>query len=55
MMEFFAMGGYAFFVWGSFLVAALLMIIEPLMVCGKHRTLVKRLSRMIRMNAEEDQ
>jgi heme exporter protein D len=27
--EFFAMGGYAFYVWGSFGACALLMIVEP--------------------------
>ena len=55
MMEFLEMGGYAFYVWGSFLVALLLMVVEPIMVAVKHRTLMKRLSRMIRMNAEESQ
>ena len=29
--EFFAMGGYALYVWGSFSVCALLMIVEPLL------------------------
>ncbi len=29
--EFFAMGGYAFYVWGSFGACALLMIAEPLL------------------------
>jgi len=27
--EFFAMGGYAFYVWGSFGACALLMVVEP--------------------------
>ena len=30
--EFFAMGGYALYVWGSFGVCALLMIAEPFLV-----------------------
>jgi heme exporter protein D len=30
--EFFAMGGYGFFVWGSFAVAAACLIAEPLLV-----------------------
>ena len=36
--EFFAMGGYAFYVWGSFGACALLMLVEPLMAHarGKH-------------------
>ncbi len=29
--EFFAMGGYAFYVWGSFGVTALVLLIEPLL------------------------
>ena len=29
--EFFAMGGYAFYVWGSFGACALLMVAEPLL------------------------
>jgi len=52
--EFFAMGGYALYVWGSFGVTALLMIIEPLML-GKRRTdVLKRVSRIARLNAAED-
>jgi len=35
--EFFAMGGYGFFVWGSFGVAAVCMFIEPLMAIKRHR------------------
>jgi heme exporter protein D len=30
--EFFAMGGYAFYVWGSFGLCAVAMIIEPLLL-----------------------
>ena len=30
--EFFAMGGYAFYVWGSFGVTALALLIEPLLL-----------------------
>lgn len=29
--EFWAMGGYGFFVWGSFLACLLVMVVEPLM------------------------
>ncbi len=52
MAEFFAMGGYAFYVWGSFGVAAAFMIVEPILVARGHRTLKQRLGRMIRMNDE---
>ena len=30
--EFFAMGGYAFYVWGSFGICAITMIAEPILV-----------------------
>ncbi|MEP7298057.1 MAG: heme exporter protein CcmD [Burkholderiales bacterium] len=35
--EFFAMGGYGLYVWGSFGVAALCMLVEPLMAIKRHR------------------
>jgi heme exporter protein D len=35
--EFFAMGGYGFFVWGSFLVTAACMTAEPLLVAARRR------------------
>lgn len=33
--EFFAMGGYALYVWGSFVACAILMVVEPLL--ARHR------------------
>ena len=41
--EFFAMGGYALYVWSSFGVCALVLILEPLMVRARFRTIVGRL------------
>ena len=35
--EFFAMGGYGLYVWGSYAVCALAMIIEPLQILQRHR------------------
>jgi heme exporter protein D len=35
--EFFAMGGYAFYVWGSFGVCALCLAAEPLAVRARRR------------------
>jgi heme exporter protein D len=35
--EFFAMGGYGLYVWGSYVVAAALMLLEPLMAAHRHR------------------
>ncbi|QCB45702.1 heme exporter protein CcmD [Hydrogenophaga sp. PAMC20947] len=35
--EFFAMGGYGLYVWGSYGIAALVMLVEPLLVAKRHR------------------
>jgi heme exporter protein D len=39
--EFFAMGGYGLYVWGSFGVCLIAMIVEPILV-GKRRTAILR-------------
>ena len=41
--EFFAMGGYALYVWSSFGVFALVLILEPLMVRARFRAIMRRL------------
>ena len=43
--EFFAMGGYGFYVWGSFLACAELMVIEPLMAIARQRAALRELAR----------
>ena len=53
--EFFAMGGYAFYVWGSFGVAALFLLVEVVMVRRRKRTIIQRLGRRRRMQAEVKQ
>ncbi len=35
--EFFAMGGYGLYVWGSYLVALAAMSVEPWLVAQRHR------------------
>jgi heme exporter protein D len=35
--EFFAMGGYGLYVWGSYVVTAAFMLIEPVLVLRRHR------------------
>jgi heme exporter protein D len=35
--EFFAMGGYGFYVWGSFAVTAVCLLAEPLLVRARMR------------------
>ena len=42
--EFFAMGGYAFYVWGSFLVTAACIAGEWLLLRTRHREALRRVS-----------
>ena len=50
--EFFAMGGYALYVWGSYGVTALFLLIEVILVMSRKRTITQRLSRRLRMRGE---
>ena len=50
--EFFAMGGYALYVWGSFGAAALCLVIEPLLVRKRLLDAVSSLRREIAANKE---
>lgn len=52
MSEFFAMGTHGTYIWGSFGVAAILMIGEAILVVRHKRTLLQRLGRMVRLNSE---
>jgi heme exporter protein D len=40
--EFFAMGGYAAFVWGSFGVVLACLIVEPFAIRARHRSALRR-------------
>lgn len=42
---FFAMGGYGFYVWGSFGVCALLMLVEPILARKRHKQALRSLRR----------
>jgi heme exporter protein D len=55
MKTFFEMGGYALYVWPSFGIAAVLMILEPLLVRRRKAAVVRRIQRMIRMNETRQQ
>ncbi|MBA2351199.1 MAG: heme exporter protein CcmD [Burkholderiales bacterium] len=44
--EFFAMGGYGLYVWGSYLITTAAIAIELLALRGRRRTIRLRLSRM---------
>ncbi len=50
--EFFHMGGYALYVWGSFGVTALLMLAEPILIRRRHQAILQRIRRMARLDAE---
>lgn len=43
--DFFAMGGYALYVWGSFGACALAFFAEPLLIRMRHREIVRTLRR----------
>lgn len=46
--DFLAMGGYGLYVWGSFGLTALVMIIEPIAVARNRKTTITRLKRQLR-------
>jgi len=49
--DFFAMGGYGLYVWGSYGVTALFMAVEVILLLSRKRTLLQRLGRIgSRMN-----
>ena len=51
--EFLEMGGYAFYVWGSYGMAALLIVVEIVAVRRRRAQLMRRLSRLARANRSE--
>jgi len=50
--NFFAMGGYAFYVWGSYGVTALFLVLEIVLLVLRKRTITQRVGRRIRMRIE---
>ena len=53
--EFLAMGGYGLYVWGSFGVTALIMIVEPILAVRNRKNLVARLKRQARADRSKEQ
>ena len=45
--EFFAMGGYGLYVWGSFGICALAMIVEPFLLQKRHTLILQTLRRQV--------
>jgi heme exporter protein D len=54
MSEFFAMGGRGFFIWMSYGVTALFMIIEVIAVMRSKKTVMKQLARLVRAEARSN-
>jgi len=50
--DFLAMGGYGFYVWGSYGVTALFMLIEVILLIRNKKTMIQRLKRISRMNRQ---
>ena len=46
--DFLAMGKHGVYVWGSFIVMALVMIVEPILIVRSRRQLAERLRRQYR-------
>ena len=51
MSEFFAMGGYGFYVWCSMGMVLFLMLLEPIVLKIQHRSLVNNIQRQKRRKA----
>jgi heme exporter protein D len=51
MAEFFNMGGYGLYVWGSFGMTALMMILEPVLLSRSRRQVLLRVARLKRMKS----
>ena len=46
--DFLHMGGYGVYVWGSFGVTALIMLVEPIVVARNRKNTISRLNRHLR-------
>lgn len=52
--DFIAMGGYGLYVWGSFGVTALVMVIEPILVARNRKSTIARLKRQLRADSRAE-
>lgn len=52
--QFLAMGGYAFYVWGSLGACALAMVLEPWLLARRRRALMASLRRQLRARDASD-
>ena len=51
--EFLAMGNHGLYVWGSVVVMAVLMVVEPMLLLRGRKTLLERLKRQYRAERSE--
>ena len=51
MSDFFAMGGHGFYIWVSFGVTALFMVVEVIAAVQSKKSVLKQLTRMARAEA----
>lgn len=54
MKDFFAMGGYGFYIWMSYGITTLFMVAEIIIVMRSKKTVLKRLVRLARAEARND-
>jgi heme exporter protein D len=45
--EFFAMGGYALYVWSSFGACAVVLLLEPFVIRMRHKAVIRRLKQQV--------
>lgn len=53
LSEYFAMSGHGYYIWMSYGVTAVLLFAEIFLVVRNKRTILQRISRMIRMNKQQ--
>lgn len=51
--EFLSQGGYASYVWGAYGMALVLMVAEMLQLRARRRTILARISRILRLRSQE--
>ncbi len=55
MTEFFSMGGFGIFIWSAMGIALALMILEPVSLIMKRRSVIKQIKRTKRLDARRKQ
>lgn len=55
LSDFLAMGGYGFYVWGSYLVTLAFVIGEVLLVRKRHSNIRRQIARLARLNEKVEE